>query len=217
MVQRALEEFENLDSNGHVKVTYIPLTREQGAGDLLGLLLETSYLLMYQVEHPGAPLEKNVVQTSKQNAEKVVNSLQSSWGGQSVNTDKALLDAVIWVGTAWGELNQTGFVINESWTVPHLQYFVNYIEPPQGIVVAAVGNLGQNINASQSEVDFSQRSSTTIDTLAVMNLRPSDGLLCCSSVIFSLHWTWVSMEKFRVQDVPTYVGPVLPRLGSLGL
>jgi hypothetical protein len=182
-VRRALQEFEGLDPNHHVKVVYIPLTQEQGAQDLLDILLVTSYLLMYQAEHPGAPIEKKVLQTAKQNADGVVGSLQKTWVGESINTDKALLDAVLWVGTAWADLKQTGFVVNESWTVPHNQYFVNYIEPPEGIVTAAVGNLGQNINSARSEVDFSQRCSTTLDTLAVMNLRPQDGSLCCSSMI----------------------------------
>ena len=181
VVQRALTEFENADPNHHVKVVYIPLTQEQGASDLLDLLLETSYLLMYQVEHSGAPIDKTVVRTAKQNADGVVGTLQKTWVGDSVNTDKALLDAVLWVGTAWAELNKTGFVVNESWTVTHEQYFVNYIAPPEGIVIAAAGNLGQNINSAL--VDFSQRCSTSIDTLAVMNLRPGEGLLCCSSKI----------------------------------
>jgi hypothetical protein len=181
IVQRALAEFENLDPNQHVEVIYIPLTQEQNSGDLLGLLLQTSYLLMYQKEHPGAPIENKVVLTAKQDADAVVKSLPKQWQGESVNTDKALLDAVLRVGSTYSEINQSGFVVNESWTVAHEEYFVYYPNPPEGIVVAAAGNLGQNINSA--EVDFSQRCSTAMDTLAVMNLRPTNGLLCCSSKI----------------------------------
>jgi hypothetical protein len=184
IVQRSLSELEALDTNHHVKVVFVPLTQDQGSSDLLSLLLQTSYLLMYQAEHPNAPVDKSVFKRTKQNADSVIHSLQPAWMGQTVNTDKAIMDAVIWVGTAWAELKSTGFLVNESWTVPHLQYSVSYIEPPEGLVVAAAGNLGQNINvAGQAQVDFAQRCSTTTDTVAVMNLRPSDGLLCCSSTI----------------------------------
>lgn len=181
IVARALAEFEQLDQNQHVQITYIPLTREQGAAGLLTCLLETSYLLQYQLEHSGTPLDDKTVKTAKQNAQFVVNQLPTEWDGEEVDTDKAVLDAILRLGDAWSALRNVGYVVNESWTVQHQQYFVYYSEPPQGIVVAAVGNAEQDINSD--EIDFAQRCSSTIDTLAVMNMAQDGTLLCCSSFI----------------------------------
>jgi hypothetical protein len=181
VIRRATREFEQLDSGHRVHSIYIPLTREQDSGPILTLLLETSFLLEFKKQHPESPLPTDIVRNSERNAKRIVREvLVDKWVGDSVTTDKAIIDATLRVGSALADTTKTAFVINESWTVPQEQYFV-YYPPPRGIVVAATGNTGQNI--STAGIDFAERSSTSIDTLAVMNFQLPDGPICCSSKI----------------------------------
>jgi hypothetical protein len=105
----------------------------------------------------------------------------NQWVGQEVKTDKAILDALLWIGDKYAEKKDTVFFINESWTVPHEEFFVTYPSPLQGLVVAAVGNSGDNVNSTLR--DFSQRCINNRDTLAVMNMNRGGQLICSSSTV----------------------------------
>lgn len=187
LINRALREFRDLDKNSHVRVIYVPLTREQNADQLLTVLLQTSYLVEFQKAHRLAKLSgvgSDVFSTAKKNAEQVVKqSLLRAWPSDSdtVTTDKGIIDAMLRLGEASADAANSVFFIDASWTVPHEQYFVAFPSPPRGLIVAAVGNFGSD--AVLAETDFAQRCTNNTDTLAVMNLRPGPGLLCCSSRI----------------------------------
>jgi hypothetical protein len=182
-IQRSLAELQRLDPNKHVKVIYLPLTREQDAREILVTLLHTQalYSLMKPSKWASAPVKKDIDSLRKQ-AEKLVDqSFPVEWTGDEVITDKSILDAILTLSQAYAKKVNSVYFINESWTVKHDQYYIAFPDPPQGAVLAATGNNSQNVNTELQ--DFAQRCTTTRDTIAVINARPGDGPICDSSVI----------------------------------
>jgi hypothetical protein len=190
-ILRSLNEFRQLDPNNHIRIIYVPLTREQDATPFLEALLETNYLLERLPN--GKPLKptQDIVKQARKDASDVIrHAIPNRWTGDQVQTDKSILDAVLGLGNAYAEEADSAFFVSESWTVQHKEYHVIFPSPLEGLVVSAVGNSNENVN--KDEIDFSQRCLSDRDTIAVMNLRrpvqPTDvGLLCCSSTIDESH------------------------------
>jgi hypothetical protein len=182
-VARALAELRQLDPGGKIKIVYVPLTKEQNSDGILIDLLQTEWLRNY-INYSDAkhPLSSDVRRRSKNAATDTVrHSFPDKWSGITVETDKSVLDAILDLGDFWARKNNTVFFVSESWTVPHGQYHVYYPSPLSGVVLSAVGNSGENITTNQRE--FADRSADHKDTIAILNLRPGQGLLCGSSFI----------------------------------
>jgi len=180
-VNRSLAEFRALDPSGHIKIVYVPLTKEQNAAPLLTDLLQTEYLrnLTSHSDKQVKP-NKELVKQSREKAENTVrNSYPQKWTGNEVLTDKSVLDAILDLANSYAEQNHTVFFVNESWTVPHDEYRVYYPNPLNGIVLAAAGNANQNVVSAL--LDFADRSPDHKDTLAVMNLRVGQSNFLCNS------------------------------------
>jgi hypothetical protein len=185
-IQRALGELTALDSNKRIKIIYIPLTKEQNASATLADLLQTKYLywLMKPSKFAAAPRKSDVQEARKWAEQTVDKFFPEKWVGDDVHTDKSVLDSILVLGQAYTEKLNTVFFVNESWTVPHDEYFIAFESPQRGAILAAAGNSGTNINTGF--VDFAERCLLNKDTIAVVNARadqPDDGLLCCSSKV----------------------------------
>jgi hypothetical protein len=184
-VSRALAELRKLDSKDHIKIIYVPLTKEQNAAPLLTELLQTEYVrgaTKYSEKQLKVP--KDLLKRSRAAAENTVRtSYPDKWNGNEIDTDKSILDAILDLGNSYAKEKNTVFFVNESWTVPHDEYHVYYPTTLYGVVLAAAGNAGINITAAQ--LDFADRSTSHKDTLAVMNLRPGLARLPCNSSYIS--------------------------------
>jgi len=182
-VERSLKEFRKIDPSGHVKVIYVPMTREQDGGSVIADLLQTSYLLEWEnMKHVLPP--NDVLKRSREVAENTVSTkFPAQWPGdqEEVTTDKSLLDAMMILSDEYAEMKKTFVFINESWTVKHKEYYIRWPAPLHGAVIAAAGN--ENVNVSDPLIDFADRSSLAKDTFAVMNLDQTVGKVCSSSFI----------------------------------
>jgi len=180
-VKRSLAEFRALDPANHIKVIYVPLTKEQDAAPLLIDLLQTEYLRgLTNYSRKQVKPAKDLIKRSRETAENTVrNSYPAKWSGDEVITDKSILDAILDFGNLYAKENHTVMFVNESWTVPHDEYHVYYPDPLNGIVLAAAGNAKLNVISSQ--LDFADRSINHKDTLAIMNRLPGQTDFPCGS------------------------------------
>ncbi|HET9282322.1 MAG TPA: hypothetical protein VFR24_10210 [Candidatus Angelobacter sp.] len=172
-IQRALKELQTLqqglDPAKMIQVIYVPLTREQGASTILTDLLQTSALLQRLTAEEGTINSKIVRGTRDYARSLVAKYYPAQWSGQTVQTDKSVMDAVLLIGQAYAEQAQTVFFANESWTVEHGgKYYVQYQTPQYGMVTSAAGNDG-----TTNLLDFAQRSALTKDTMAIINMTGS--------------------------------------------
>jgi hypothetical protein len=169
-IERALKELRALDQglepSKRVRIIYLPLTREQGAGTILTDLLQTSDLLQRRADDEVA-LTRNIIRGSRNYAKDLVNQhFPARWSGEEVQTDKSLMDAVLLIGQAYAEESDTVFFASESWTVKRGgKYRVQYQNPQYGIVTSAAGNDG-----TTTLLDFAQRSANSKDTMAIINM-----------------------------------------------
>ena len=168
-IERALEELRSLDAGlpagKRVRVAYVSMTREQDGGALLADLLATNDLLQRQTQSGGVPDDDRIAGSTTW-ARQFLEALPPRWVGDTVRTDKAVIDAVLGVARAYAEARLTVFFINESWTVDHKgKYKVFYEAPELGIVTSATGN-----DPTAALQDFALRSSSTNDTMAIMNM-----------------------------------------------
>jgi hypothetical protein len=169
-IDRALKELQTLapaPAMPPVKLIYIPLTREQGANTILADLLQTSSLLQ-QLQSGAGQFDQATIDASRKAAEELVSTrFPAAWTSEQIVTDKSLLDAVLWIGRAYSQLNNTLFIANESWTVStDGPYYVQYQAPQYGIVTAATGN-----DPNAKLMDFAQRSTSALDTMAIFSLN----------------------------------------------
>jgi hypothetical protein len=169
-IERALKELRALDQDvepdKRIKIIYVPLTREQGAGTILADLLQTSNLLQ-RLEAENGSLSPEIIRGARTWANDLVKRyFPRQWSGEEVQTDKSVLDAVLLVGQAYARLSDKVFFASESWTVSHGgKYYVQYQTPEFGIVASAAGNDG-----TTNLLDFAQRSASTKDTMAIINM-----------------------------------------------
>jgi hypothetical protein len=172
-IERGLKELraldQGLDPAKRIRVVYVPLTREQGADNILTDLLLTSILLQRQSQDNVTITDKIIDGTRKQASTVVKQYIPQKWIGDALQTDKSVLDAILLVGQAYAVASNSVFFASESWTVRHPdlggQYYVMYQDPQYGLVTAATGNDG-----STNLLDFAQRSPRTKDTMAVINM-----------------------------------------------
>jgi hypothetical protein len=181
-IETALAPLRMLDAQPpdmpRVRVVYVPLTRGQGAAPLLQALLRGHYLLQIANKkgiEGRVQLSPDDVAQAEKSARTVVDALPATWPTTqpTVVTDKAIVDAVLWIANAYTRLKTVNstFFVNESWTSTHEQYSVTYPSPLRGAVVAAVGNTGDQVIGKM--VDFAQRCVEHKDTIAVMNFGPN--------------------------------------------
>ena len=182
-IERSLKEFRKMDPSGHVKIIYVPMTREQDGASVIVDLLQTSYLLEWEnMQHVSPP--NDVLKRSREVAESTVaTKVPAQWpeSQKEVTTDKSLLEAMMLLSDEFAEMRKTFVFVNESWTVTHKEYYIRWPAPLHGAVIAATGN--ENANVSDPLVDFADRSTIAKDTFAVMNLDQTGDKACSSSFI----------------------------------
>jgi hypothetical protein len=169
-IDRALKELQDLQqgqpASKKIQLVYVPMTREQGASTILTDLLQTSALLQRLIAGEGT-LNNTIIRGTRAYAGSLVRKYYpAQWSGQEVRTDKSLMDAILLIGQAYAEQENTVFFANESWTVEHGgKYYVQYQTPQYGMVTSAAGNDG-----TTNLLDFAQRSASAKDTMAVINM-----------------------------------------------
>jgi hypothetical protein len=179
-IERALRPLRDLDTAQRVRVIYLPMTQEQGGAVVIADLLQTM-LLLQQINETDVTLTPAIVKDARGQAEELVTArFPKKWVGETVKSDKQLIDAVLLIGNKYAEARNTVFIANESWTTKHAQYSVTYPSPLFGSVIAATGNADENVNAKL--LDFAQRASNNRDTVAVLNMQ-GNGIVCDSGFI----------------------------------
>jgi hypothetical protein len=184
-IDRALDEFRSVNRT-QVRVVYVPMSKEQGAAPLLREMVEVAdtvrrIVSRFRRDQLPATVPPDIVNNAKKFASDVIPRVPDTITGEITETDKAVLESTIILAAEAARLDGTFHIVNESWVVA--TDVVRYDQPsnPMGLIIAAAGNDGVNINLK--EVDFAHRSSTGGSFLAVMNVDDNGDPTCASSSI----------------------------------
>lgn len=191
-IAKALAPLTSLDTHPpKIKVIYVPLTNGQGAGPLLKELVRAHYLYT-TAKAAGVDgrviLSNDDLKRADETATRVSGRLPAEWPKDqpAVVTDKAIIDAILWIGNAYAGLTSINATIftNASWTTPAERYAVNFPPRLRGALVAATGNAGDEVVGKF--VDFAQRCVTQKNVVAVMNFD-AQGRACSSGLVADTH------------------------------
>jgi hypothetical protein len=184
-IDRALEEFRTINPD-QIRVVYVPMSKEQGAVSLLREMVEVAdtvrrIVSRFRRDDLPTTVPPDIVNNAKKFAADVMPRVPDAITGEITETDKAVLESTIILAAEAARLARTFHIVNESWVVA--TDVVRYEQPsnPMGLIVAAAGNDGVNINLK--EVDFAHRSSSGGSFLAVMNVDRNGDPVCGSSSI----------------------------------
>ena len=185
-IDQALAELRAVAPSAVVPI-YIPLSREQGAGPLLKEIIELADIVRrvtsrFSRNAVPSPLPPDILNDARGLAETIVSTrIPERISGGITETDKAVVEGLIWLAGEHARLTGTFHVVNESWVVT--TDMIRYEQPsnPMGLIVAAAGNDERNINVA--EVDFAHRSSAGGHFVAVMNMDLAGKTVCRSAVV----------------------------------
>ncbi len=186
-VEASLRFLRAVDGGGVVSVIYVPLSKDQQSEAVLAELLYSHFLVQgvgsgLGVADLNLPVFSDVRKKAKEKVNEALQNIPKVAVGQSLATEKAILDSVMTVANLHARKTRQSYFINESWNVGRSNLFPQYPKVPLGLVVAAVGNSG-GVNVYEQEWDFALRSSNADDTIAILNTDRSGEFLCHSNVI----------------------------------
>jgi hypothetical protein len=177
----AIRPMTDLDALGQaVSVQYLPLVAAPGADAVLTDLISTYLLLrraeMSQTVPDGVTAQTNAVATVK---ELPKTADDSSLG--VVHSTRMIADALIYVLDRHAHATGIPYVVNMSWVLadPLSAHPAEY-SPIMGLIVAAVGNKGEDVVANRR--DLTRWSADSRYVLSVENYTAGNQLTCQSSV-----------------------------------
>jgi hypothetical protein len=195
MIHKALDEFTALDSNGTVKVIYLPLTTTQTeTGPIVRQIIYLGQLL--KMCPPGSQYTATADRAAQAQGltEQIIQDdsalgftpLQPFTGEQlTVTTDSMYLESLSIFLKYYSDVTRQPHVLSFSWTVPDLQLMTYFQPGAYGWKVTAAGNgaNGQGINVlRQPYVQFAYRGLDPKDFVVVANSTGSSA--ACPSNIF---------------------------------
>lgn len=223
LIKAALREMETIDAGALVQTIYVPLSQEQGAATLLKELLYVYFVWQGLEQNHVAPGDVNLAATDfndvRATAEKTAShSLKSNIPlkatGAALSSEKAIIEALLWIVTQYCEKTGKSFFLNESWTVGKSVQHVTYPTEPRGIVLAAVGN-DNGINVYKNRWDFAQRSLQASDHVAVMNAFLGSEPGCISNVVDDFEDTRAIAVNGKITGGPCGTSFSSPRVAWL--
>lgn len=205
-IRDALREFTDIDTSNMVRVIYVPLSKAQNSADVLTELLTLNFIVRHTKSNPSSA--SNLIDIAKQNASDVLEGIGDTFDDQRIDTDESVIQA-IW---ALADIavrdspNDDVFFINESWTIKWSRLTGSLDDGHSGIstgiAVAATGDTPSlEVNREIGGLDFARQATSSKSVLAVMNVIPSTGLICNSSI--------VRQDLFDQTFVAAYDGEVI--------
>jgi hypothetical protein len=194
-VRDALQELAPLSSR--VRIIYVPMTKDQGASDVLETILAVGaardklFGAVSGFLGPAA-LNDTVIAGIADEARKTLPSLMSSISAapdpatRFFVTNPALIDSLYQIASDVSrDAGNDVFVFSQSWTAPANAISMRLGEHPRGLIVAAVGNDGKSVDATEtSYATFAKRLAFV---LAVMTLDRNGQPYCGTSCVDYTH------------------------------
>ena len=192
-IKSVLEEFQALSSRVHV--VYVPLTRDQGAKDVIEEIIAVGVALRYvkkglgQSEPPaGQTLAEAAEKEGRENATKALKNVgvKPETDG-TVSIDAGLVGGLFAIATEIAQDSKAVFFVNESWTTLDDVAQMPFPGVSRGFVVAAVGNTPKLNVAEAPIVSFAGLASAQLQILAVMTLDRTGTEDCDTSIVPYTH------------------------------
>jgi hypothetical protein len=174
-----------------VTVIYLPVSRVQKyANELLANLVAMNLIAKTMgpmVDDPIVPVTSDVQQTALKEAQTFVSNTGSTIG-RSIQTDQAIVEAVLTFARLYASFPDRPVFLNMSWVVPNLQFAVVIPDDTYGLNVVAAGNdcpdASCGVTIYTAKPQFAFRSWTPPgDMLAVMNIDVNGDPTCDSSLL----------------------------------
>jgi hypothetical protein len=194
-IRDSLQELAPLCSR--VRIIYVPLTKDQGASDVLETILAVGaardkiFGAVSGFQGPAALNDRQIAKIADE-ARAGLASLMSSVAeapdrssGLFV-TNPAFIDSLYQIASDVSrEAGNEVFVFNQSWTAPANGIPMRLGDHPRGLVVAAVGNDGRSVDST--EMSYATFAKRLAFVLAVMTLDRSGQPYCGTSCVDYTH------------------------------
>jgi hypothetical protein len=194
-IRDALHEMAALSNR--IRVVYVPMTKDQGASDVLETILaigaakDKLWGAVSGFEGPAA-LDDQTIAKIADEARESVSTLLSSVSpapdpdtGQFV-TNPALIDSLYQIASDVSREAGNGvFVFSQSWTAPANSIPMRLGGDPRGLIVAAVGNDGKSVDTA--DISYATFAKRLAFVLAVMTLDASGRPYCGTSCVDYTH------------------------------
>jgi hypothetical protein len=208
-IRLALREFDGLDA--HVKVVYVPLTRDQGADDILQELFEIDYIGLRMAqenkdrpEDVAASIRDGIVNDAKGHARQLVAQLPPA-AASHLPIDGGLMSALLETASLDAAAVRRPFFVNASWWSPDRTVRIVWPSASLGFIVAAAGN-EQSPDIENPMILLAGLSRENARILAVLALDTAGRPACCTSQ--------VNYARNPVSAAGYYSGIPAPRCGS---
>ena len=189
LIKRSILPFQALESPGkRVKVVFLPLLRSQEhAQELLSHLVAINLIAKHMGCRLGDDVPRDVRDMAMEQGKRYAALTASDISGKLLETDHAVLEAVLMFAYLYSEVTRQPFFMNMSWVVPNLQFQPHIPNVAYGQHIVAAGNEGDNLGTTVYHLkrQFACRSLVPGDMLAVMNVK-SDGSPHCNSSLLSI-------------------------------
>jgi hypothetical protein len=192
-VSSALEPFRSLSS--HVRVIYVPMTKDQGASDVIEELVTIGVALRHvkrELGESSPPAGPKLAAAAEAEGRTQASAALSGISPRpetdgSVSIDAGLVGGLLALATDAAEQAGATFFLNESWVTLDDVVQMPFPGVSRGLVVAAVGNDPGRDVARTPIISFAGLASVQQQIVAVMTLGPSGGLDCDSSIVPYAH------------------------------
>jgi len=175
-IAESLRSFSGLSSRVHV--TYIPMTRDQGADDVLSEILWLRFAIAF-LKGNTTPAQSTIDDATKfanDNVTATLPAISSFPVGLKFAANKALLDGIFMLA----DITKAPYFINDSWTTSDLEIYRSAAWPEAGFVVAAVGNV-KDLDVNTNKIAYAGLAVGNKSGLAVMTMDSAGNVVCNSS------------------------------------
>lgn len=177
----ALAPFSKLSPN--VRIVYVPLFVEQ---DLSSDFWREIFFVVQTARNKGAALEdpyeptREAIKSARSTAEDLTKLLPSKMQKDIVDTDQAVISALLEFAHMHAVATGEPFFLNMSWIVEYNTFEFQPNADSLGVTLAAVGNeVNSDIMARKTQFAYRAKESPG-DIVAIMNTA-ADGTITCSS------------------------------------
>ena len=186
-VARAVEPLRGISDR--VQLVYVPLTKDQGASDVLSeLLLLGGSLHMLAATGAGVdPKPEAVARVNRVAQESTQAILSQMWRQPAAEgylvANSALIQSVLWLADWDSRRSRSVALVNTSWTTAARSIAIAFPEASRALVVAAVGNDPTAIVHHSPLISLAGRSAQEASVVAVMTLNRNGDADCWTSQI----------------------------------